>query len=205
MDFKDFDKIRLDAIREISSMATGHAATSLSTMLNSRVSITVPTVLFEPVENLPELLGGPGQISVVIYFVVSGTISGAIILVLSSKEALKLADILTGQKATRIEDMDELGFSALKEFGNIVTGSYIRVLAQGLKMKLSHTIPGFSYDMLGSSLDEIIAGLAFTTDHAIIVESEYIIKKDAYGGHIVFVFGPKDLGIIITALGTSKE
>ena len=205
MDFKGFDKIRLDAVREISSMATGHAATSLSTMLNCRVSITVPTVLFEPVEKVPELLGGADKLCVVIYFAVSGTISGAIILVLTSKEALNLVNILTKQEVTQMEDLDELGLSALKEFGNIVTGSYIRVLAQGLKMRLSHTIPGFSYDMLGASLDEIIAGFAFSTDQAVIVESEYIIKKDAYGGHIVFVFGTEALGSIITALGSSKE
>ena len=59
MTFMEFDKIRLDAFREISSIATGNAATSLSTMLGKKVDITVPNIMVEDVGNVMELLGGP--------------------------------------------------------------------------------------------------------------------------------------------------
>ena len=40
MEDLEFNQIRLDAFREISSMAAGHAASSLSTMLGRRVDLT---------------------------------------------------------------------------------------------------------------------------------------------------------------------
>ena len=56
MTYVEFDRIRLDALREISSIATGNAATSLSAILGERVDITVPNVMVEALENVPELL-----------------------------------------------------------------------------------------------------------------------------------------------------
>ena len=205
MEYPKFDKIRLDAFREISSMATGHAATSLSIMLGTRVDITVPNILVEPLEKVPELLGGADKTVVVVSFLVSGQFSGSIILVLSCTESLKLANVLTNQNVTRIEDLDEMGLSALKEFGNIITGSYTRVLAEGLKLRISHTTPEFSFDRMGAIFDEILVRLSFETGYAVIAESKYIVKEGAYGGHIIFLLGPKALNIIITALGMWEE
>jgi chemotaxis protein CheC len=205
MEYPKFDKIRLDAFREISSMATGHAATSLSIMLDTRVDITVPNILVEPLEKVPELLGGADKTVVVVSFMVSGQVSGSILLVLSRTESMRLANVLTNQNVTRIEDLDAMGLSALKEFGNIITGSYIRVLADGLKLKISHTTPEFSFDRMGVIFDEILAHLSFETGYAVIVESEYIVKEGAYGGHIVFLLAPKALNIIIAALGLWEE
>ena len=205
MEYSEFDKIRLDAFREINSMSAGNAATSLSAMLGTRVDITVPNILVEPLENVPELLGGPDKTVVVVSFLVRGQVSGSILLVLSCTESLKLANVLTNQNVTRIEDLDEMGRSALKEFGNIITGSYMRVFAEELKLSISHTTPEFSCDRIGAIFDEILAHLTFETGYAVIVESEYIVKEGAYGGHIVFLLAPKALNVIIAALGLWEE
>ena len=205
MEYSEFDKIRLDAFREINSMSAGNAATSLSTMLGTRVDITVPNILVEPLEKVPELLGGPDKTVVVVSFLVRGQVSGSILLVLSFTESLRLANVLTNRNVTRIEDLDAMGRSALKEFGNIITGSYIRVLADGLKLRISHTVAEFSCDRMGAIFDEILAHLTFETGYAVIVESEYIVKEGAYGGHIVFLLAPKALNVIIAALGLWEE
>ncbi|GAF74510.1 unnamed protein product, partial [marine sediment metagenome] len=98
MTYVEFDKIRLDAFREISSIATGNAATSLSAMLGKKVDITVPNIMVEALEKVPELLGGPEKAMTAIYFSISGQVSGSILLVFSSSESLRLVNILTGQK-----------------------------------------------------------------------------------------------------------
>ena len=205
MEYSEFDKIRLDAFREINSMSAGNAATSLSAMLGTRVDITVPNILVEPLEKVPELLGGPDKTVVVVSFLVRGQVSGSILLVLSCTESLRLANVLTNQNVTRIEDLDEMGLSALKEFGNIITGSYTRMLAEGLKLRISHTTPEFSFDWMGAIFDEILARLSFETGYAVIVESKYVVREGAYGGHIVFLLTPKALNVIITALGMWEE
>ncbi len=205
MTFVEFDKIRLDAFREISSIATGNAATSLSAMLGKKVDITIPNIMVEATEKIPELLGGTEKIMAAVYFSIRGQILGSILLVFSSSESLRLVDILTGQKADQIENVDEIGISALKELGNIVIGSYVRVLAEGLKMTINYSVPGFTYDMMGAILDEPLARLSLETKHAVIVESEFIVREKIYRGHLVFILAPKAVNSIIKALGSWEE
>ncbi len=197
MEYTEFDRIRLDAFREISSIATGNAATSLSALLDRRVDITVPNIMVETLENIPDLLGGWEKTVTAVQFSVSGEVSGSILLVLSSSESLRLVNILTGQQ---VESLDEMGISALKELGNIVVGSFVRVLAEGLKVRIEYSVPGFAQDMVGAILDEILAHLSLETKHAVVVESEFIIRDKIYRGHLVFILGPKAVNNIIKAL-----
>jgi len=201
----DFDKIRLDAFREISSIATGNAATSLSAMLDRKVDITVPNIMVETLENIPELLGGAEKIMTTVYFTVSGEVPGSILLLFSSSESLRLVNILTGQKVEQIEDLDEMGISALKEMGNIVIGSYVRVLAEGLKLAIGYSVPGFTYDMMGAILDETLARLSLEAKHGVIVESEFIVREKIYRGHLAFILAPTAVNDIIKALGNWNE
>ncbi len=200
MKYTEFDRIRLDAFREISSIATGNAATSLSALLDRRVDITVPNIMVEALESIPDLLGGWEKAVTAVQFSVSGEVSGSILLVLSSSESLRLVNILTDQKVEQIESLDEMGISALKELGNIVVGSFVRVLAEGLKVRIEYSVPGFTQDMVGAILDEILARLSLETKHAVVVESEFIVRDKVYRGHLVFVLGPKAVNNIIKAL-----
>jgi len=205
MTYVEFDKIRLDAFREISSIATGNAATSLSAMLDTKVDITVPNIMVEALEKVPELLGGSEKAMTAVYFSITGQVSGSILLVFSSSESLRLVDILTGQEVDHVESIDEMGISALKELGNIVIGSYVRVLADGLKVTISYSVPGFAYDMMGAILDEPLAHLSLETEYAVIVESEFIVRDKIYRGHLIFILAPKAVNSIIKALGSWEE
>jgi chemotaxis protein CheC len=201
MVFKELDHIRLDVLRELSSIATGHAATSLSAMIGKRVDITVPNILVEAVEKVPDVLGGKEQDIVVVYFSVKGEMSGSILLALSSSEALRLSHILTGQQAAQVEDLDEMGLSALKELGNIITGSYLRVFSQELKMKIIYSVPGFAHDMLGAVMDELLARLSLEAEYAIIAESEFIVREEIYRGYLIFILSLQAVNATIKALG----
>jgi len=205
MTYIKFDQIRLDALKEISSIATGNAATSLSTLLNRRVDITVPHIMVEDIGKVPEVLGGREKTVTVIYFSISGQFSGSILLVLSSSDSIRLANVLTGQNVDKIDSLDEMALSALKEVGNILTGSYVRVLAQGLKVRIAYSVPGFANDMLGAVLDEILARLSLEAEHAVIMESEFTVRDEVYRSHLIFILSPDSVSTIIKALGIWKK
>ncbi len=197
----NLNQIRLDALREISSIATGNAATSLSSMLDRKVDITIPNVLIEPIKAIPDLLGRDEKAVSVIYFSITGQLSGSILLVFSPSDSLRLAELLTGQKANQIEDLSEIGISALKELGNIITGSYVRVLAHELKVKMTYTVPGFACDMMGAILDNILALLSLKSKYAVILENEMTIRREQFCGHLILIMEPKSINTIIRALG----
>lgn len=192
--------IPLDVLRELSSMAAGNAATSLSAMVGRRVNTTMPSILIEALEKLPEVLGGKDKIVAVIHFLVSGQVSGSIFLLLSPSESLSFIHILTGQNVAQIENLDEPALSALKELGNIMTGSYTRVLAQELKMRVEYSVPGFSYDMLGAVLDATLSRLSSEAELAIITKSEFIIGDEVCRAHFIFILTARAVNNIIKAL-----
>ena len=200
--YKEFDQIRLDAFKEITSIATGNAATSLSIMLGKRVDITLPSIVVEEVTDIPALIGEREKKVTVLNFTVSGQFRGNIMLLFSPSECLGLINILTGQKIHNIENLNEMEVSAIKELGNIVTGSYIRVLAEGLGVSTKYSTPAFAYDMLGPVFDETVACLSSETEQAVVMESEFIIKDEVYRGYLVFILTPNAVRILIKALGS---
>ena len=199
----DFDKIRLDAFREVVSIATSNAATSLSKILDMKVDITIPNIMIESIEKVPGLLGGSENEMMTVYFKVNGQISGSsILLMFSASESLSLANILTGQEADCIENLDDMGVSSLKELGNIVIGSFMTVLANGLKLKIGYSVPGYAYDMVGAIMDETLSQMSLETEQAVIMESEFIVREKIYRGNLVFVLPPRAVDNIIKALGS---
>ena len=97
--------------------------------------------MVEALEKVPELLEGSEKAMTAVYCSITGQVSGNILLVFSSPESLRLVDILAGQEVGQAESLDEMGISALKELGNVVIGSYVRVLSEGLKMTMSYSVP----------------------------------------------------------------
>lgn len=191
---------QVDALREISSIAAGNAATSLSVMLGKKVAISVPSIMVEASGKIPEALGGEENIVSVVYFSVSGQLSGSLLLMLSVSESLRLASILTGQKVDQIERISDMGISAIKELGNITIGTYLRALGQALKLRITHSIPGFASDMLGALLDGTLAEFSLKSEHVVMAENTFLVEENTYRGRLIFILEPKSLHIMLKAL-----
>jgi chemotaxis protein CheC len=196
---------QVDALREISSIAAGNAATSLSIMLGKKVTISVPTILVEASGKIPEAIGGEETIVSVVYFSISGQLSGSMLLILSVSESLRLINILTGHRVNQTERIDEIGISALKELGNITIGTYLRTLGQALNLRITHSIPGFSTDMLSALLDGTLAGFSLKAEYVVMAENKFLMEKDVYRGHLVFILEPDSLHFMLRALQEKAE
>ncbi|MEE9167907.1 MAG: chemotaxis protein CheC [Candidatus Neomarinimicrobiota bacterium] len=192
-------------LKEICSIATGNAANSLSTMSERRVDISLPNVMVESLDKVADIFGKREKDVSAVSFSVSGEISGSMALVFSYSQSVKIANILTKRNTSQDKNLDEMGQSALMELGNIVAGSYVRVLADGLKMRITYSIPGFDHDMIGVILDEIVVRLPTEVESAIVMESEFIIKEETFLGQLIFILEPSSLNSVVKALGSRDE
>lgn len=203
-DISKLSKLQLDALKEIGTIGAGNAATGLSKMLNKRINITVPSVQILPLEKVPQALGGMEKLVSVIYIMLTGELSGSILLIYPMEEALRLTDMLTGKTPGTTKLLDEFGQSALKELTNITTGCYLQALSKVVNMKMMHSIPAFASDMLGAIIDGILIKLGLEVEQAVIIETEFLVEGGIVKGYLLFLPDHAGLEAILKKIGLGE-
>lgn len=113
--------IEKDAVGEVSNITLGTAATTLSTLLGKKVSITVPTVSIVPVREFELEYGYPHTVVDVKY---TEGLVGSNIMVLKNMDAAIIADLMMGGEGRpEVADLNELHLSAVSEAMNQMMGS----------------------------------------------------------------------------------
>lgn len=119
--------IRLEALKEIGNIGSGHAATSLSAMLQTRIEMSVPEVWLVPLERLSEALGEMDATKAALYLKVEGDAPGKAMFILSVESAGMITKILLMKTQPPDLFQDEMAQSALREVGNILVLSLIHI------------------------------------------------------------------------------
>lgn len=112
-----------DIIGEIGNIAMGSAATALFTLLNKKVDITAPEVEISTFKEVVENYSRPFVLVKVEYM---EGLEGLNLLILDSKDAAIIADLMMGGSGENIEEdteLDEIHLSAVGEAMNQMMGS----------------------------------------------------------------------------------
>jgi chemotaxis protein CheC len=147
--------VQLEALQEIGNIGSGHAATALSNMLQTRIEMSVPKVWLVPLDKLTNVLGRLDSLQAVIYLKIDGEASGKAIFVLSLPSAQAIINILLGEGTESDLYSSQLSRSALKEVGNILVGSFIMALTEFSGVKLHSSIPALGIDMIGAIIERV--------------------------------------------------
>ena len=142
IDLNNMDGMYFDILSEIGNIGAGNATTALAQMIGSKVDMKVPKVELLEFSQVGEAMGGEEQLMAGIYQIVEGDISGSIMFLLEEKSAITLISKLMG--SPEVENAGEFGemeLSALKEIGNIITGSYLSSLSTLTNLKIIASIP----------------------------------------------------------------
>ena len=126
---------KLDFLRELAVIGTGHATIALSQMLQGRMfKLVVPDAQMLPFTEAADYMGGLEQVVVGIFVVISGDVRGYMACLHPLDTARLLVRLLTGQET---EEIDELGRSALQELGNIMVTSFLNALSKMTNLLMS--------------------------------------------------------------------
>src|SRR5574344_2929357 len=124
-DLNNVDSMYYDVLKEVGNIGAGNAASALASLLQTKVDMKVPRVELLDFNKLGEAMGGEEQIMAGIYLLIEGDITGSIMFLLQEASAHALVGKLMGMPPGKSEDgFNEMETSALKEIGNIITGSY---------------------------------------------------------------------------------
>jgi flagellar motor switch protein FliN/FliY len=128
-----------DALGEIGNISMGAAATTLSLLLNQKVSITSPRVTVTTLEKLFEEFIIP-HMTIYVRFV--GGLSGFNLLIIKMKDAAVMADLMMGGDGTNAgEELSEIGISAASEAMNQMIGSASTSLATMFSREINISPP----------------------------------------------------------------
>jgi chemotaxis protein CheC len=201
--FNRLNEGQLDALKEISNIGMGHAATALSQLIGETIYLRVPRVAVTDIAQVPELIGGAERVVAGITLKILGEARGSILLIFPRDSAQRLlACLLRQDEAGPV--LSEIGASTLKEVGNILASAYLNALGSLLHLTLIPSVPMLAYDVAGAVVDFVLIKLSRTGDLALMVETEFHGgTPDAEGikGHFFLLPDPASLDFILDAVG----
>jgi len=174
MDEFFLNSFHLDVLKEIGNIGAGNAATALAKMLDKKVNMEVPQIRIMGFSEVSEVVGGAETPVAGILLGIRGDISGYILFVLEEHAAKKLVNILMGRNTDAEVEYDEITLSALKEVGNILTGSYLSAISTLTGLSIKPDIPDIAIDMAGAILSVPAIEFAKTADAVLYIETEFI-------------------------------
>jgi chemotaxis protein CheC len=160
-----YTAVQLDALRELSNVASGTAATALSQLLGCGVELSVPLVQSLPLLDAIQDSADAEELSGVA-IPVEGDLDAVVLMLIGPGHAETLCRLLG------VEPGSELADSALREIGNILGASYLGALASMTGLSLFPSPPKLGRTGLGSLVAAALAERADTADDVLMLDSE---------------------------------
>ena len=201
---KNLSNLQIDALSEIGNVGAGNAATSLSIMINRRVEMSVPRVSIIPITEIWKVVGSEEEVVCGIFLRALGTAPGSILFMLPLPTAYQMVDLLMGVPSGTNQELGDIGHSALKELGNILTGTYLNALSMFTGLEFVPSVPALAIDMSASILGSLVLPMAEVGDYTLVIETVFSENHKALVGHFMMFPDPGSLSIILEKLGVDQ-
>lgn len=199
MEEGQLSSLQMDALREVSNIGTGNAATALSMLLDQKIDMTVPSINLIELSTLFDQVGEDEVAGIVVR--VLGDIPGSILIIFEKEVALDIIKLLTGKDENHFS---ELGCSALCEIGNILSGSYMNAISQFTGLSAIASVPAVSYDMLNAILATTFVESGQYDEYILDIETLFLNENNGeVGAHFYYIPVPGSIEKILETIGVN--
>ena len=189
-----------DVLKELGNIGAGNAMTALSQMLQCKVDMKVPQVSLLEFSAVGEIMGGEEQIMLAVFLGVEGDITGSMMFMVEEKSARHLIQKITMGMLPQGSEFEEMGLSAMKEVGNIITGAYLNSLSTLTNLKIFPTPPALTLDMAGAILSVPAIQFGIYGDKILLIQSNFQDEVEL-DGYFILVPDIESYEKILRALG----
>ena len=201
--YEDMNLQELDVMKEISSIGTSHAATSLSKLLQKEIRISIPEINILGYEETVDRLGYIEELVTATLVRMSNQINGLMLFVFKMDLANAVLGKLIGKEYETFEELDELAYSALEEVGNIIICSYVNAFTQLVGVEIDLSVPSSTVNMLGGVLTVPMAEYGYVTDKLMYINAEFIVDGKKLSDGLLMLPDIESLNRILEKLGVS--
>lgn len=200
-DYGDMNLQELDVMKEIGSIGTSHAATSLSQLLQKEVRISIPQVKILGYDDAVHAIGNEEQIVGATLVKMSGELNGLMLFLFNLEFANTIFEKLLGIEYPGFEAMDDMSHSAMTEIGNIIICSYVNAFTELVDMDIQLSVPSSAVNMLGGILTVPIAEYGYETDKLMYFNADFVIGGQKLNDWLLMLPDIESLNRILAKLG----
>ena len=203
--YEDMNLLELDVMKEISSIGTSHAATSLSKLLQKEVRISIPEVSVLGYDETVNRIGDIEELVAATLVQMSNQVNGLMLFIFKLDLANVVLEKLIGVRYDSFEQLDELAYSALEEIGNIIICSYVNAFTQLVGVEIDLSVPSSTLNMLGGILTVPIAEYGYETDKLMYINAEFIMDGVRLSDGLLMLPDIQSLNYLMDRLVTPYE
>lgn len=195
-----------DVLKELGNIGAGNATTALAQMMGDKIDMSVPQVRLLEFHEIGEIVGGEEKIMVGIYLQVEGDVEGSMMFIMDKTAAAHIvnrmmAGMLVIDEGTAEEyEFGEMECSAIKEVGNIITGSYLNALSGITNLKIMPSVPEIGIDMAGALLSVPAVEFGVMGDNILLIQTKFSDDIEL-NGYFILIPDMNSYEKILTSLG----
>ncbi len=189
-----------DALTELINIGYGRAAGALSELTGYRITLEVPQVTMHEIAELMPLLGDvvQGEVATVNQMF-SGPIAGNAMLLLDSKSALVLSQLLTDVRVAASE-LDASAREIITEVGNILLNACLGVFGNLLHVHVSFAVPRLHVE----TVQHVLESIQFEADeklrYGLMIHTRFHLRASNVAGYLVIILGITSLDRMLREL-----
>ena len=202
--YDELNTLELDTLKEIGSIGTGNAATSLSSLIGKPVRIQQPEVRIMGYNEAIEWIGGPEAVTAGVLVKLSGQMNGIMLSVQQIEFVNLVLQSMLGTTIASYEELNDLGKSTLVEVGNIAISTFINALSGLSGVSVELTVPAFAVDMQGAILAVPMAEYGGMSDYLMTIGGNFVCDNKQVPCRLLLSPDIRSLNFLLQKLGVAE-
>lgn len=187
----------IEALRRISDAGARRAQVSLSELLKRETILQSPRISVLPLALLMEQTSANPRELLGIHVRIIGEVSGEMYFLFTRTNAIRLVEMLVGERFRLLQSLNALETSALSEVANILTGSYWYAMTDRTALNWRITVPTIVEDV-GRLLSLSSRVYDF---NSMVFLTDLLVPDIGVSGHFLLIPRRESLSKLLTNLG----
>ena len=192
------NELQIDALKEVANIGAGHAATALSQLLETQITLEAPQAEVLQYGQLESRVGESHQYAA-LHMYVRGEMPAQMILLIDHDQALGFVRIFLNRVVADAHIYDSIIESTLKELANIIAGSYLGAIVQLTGANIVPSVPTLSYGTMQGAFHSLMSTLP--DSDVLLVDSTFLEGGVKVSGHFVLIPEAGSLAPLLAVFG----
>lgn len=193
----NYSAIELDVLKEVINIGGGHAATSLSQLIDKPVHMTVPVIEMMDYAAVFEQIMPEETVIKAIIVRMMGDAEGVFLFTVDQQFSKDLVAMMLPEDTPYSEAMAD---SALQELVNILVNSFLNAVMKLIDRNLITSVPIMIEDMFGAIMSSAYMEQSQYDDSIMIIKNEFYYLGDRLESSLYFIPKPGIIEKMLTAL-----